>query len=58
MLKSAFRLFTVEVDVTESGIIAYQEVIAIVFEYFRKLRDEWLSDGNTLDLFDEYKTVS
>ena len=58
MLKSAFRLFTVEVDVTESGILAYQEVIAIVFEYFRKLRDEWLSNGSSLDFFDEYKVIS
>ena len=58
IFKSVFRLFTVEIDVTESGMLAYQEVIALVFEYFRKLKDEWLDNGNTLDLFDEYKTVS
>ena len=58
VLKSAFRFFTIEIDVTESGILAFKEVIAIVFEYFRKLRDEWLNNGNTLYLFDEHKTVS
>ena len=45
ILKTAFKLFTVEIELTESGLVAYQEVIAIIFEYLRKVKDEWLVDG-------------
>ena len=58
IMKTAFKLFTVEIELTESGLLAYQEVIAIIFEYLRKVKDEWLVDGQTLDLLEEYKTMS
>ena len=58
ILKSCFRLFTVEIELTETGILAWKEVIAFVFEYFRKARDEWLVNDEPLTLFEEYRTMS
>ena len=39
-------------------MIAYREVLALIFEYFRKVKDEWLDNNQTLDLFEEYRTIS
>ena len=58
ILKTCFRLFTVEFEMTENGVIAFREVIALVFEYFRKVRDEWLVNDEPLTLFEEYRTMS
>ena len=51
-------MFTFEIDLTETGAQNYREVIALVFEYLRKVKEEWLADGQTLDLFDEVKILS
>ena len=39
VLKSAFRVLTLEFELTDSGLLAYREVIALVFEYFRIVSD-------------------
>ena len=44
-MKTAFRLFMVDIELTETGLLCYREVIALVFEYFRKVKEEWLADG-------------
>ena len=58
VLKSAFRILTLEFELTETGVLAYREVIALVFEYLRIVRDEWLANDETLSLFEEYRTIS
>ena len=45
LLKTAFRMFTFEIDLTETGLLNYKEVIALVFEYLRKVKLEWLDNG-------------
>ena len=56
-ISQAFRFLNLEVDLTEQGLINYEKVIAITFEWIRIAKDEWLSRGN-LDFFHEMKTVS
>ena len=58
ILKSAFKMFTVEFELTETGMLAYRELIALMFEYFRKIKDEWLEGDKSLDLFEEHKIIS
>ena len=58
LLKSCFRLFTIEIELTETGLLAWKDVIAFVFEYFRKVRDDWLVNNEPLTLFEEYRTMS
>ena len=58
ILKSAFKMFTVEFELTETGMLAYRELIALMFEYFRKVKDEWLEGDKPLDLFEEHKIIS
>ena len=57
-IKTAFKLLTLELTLTDTGMKAFREILAIVFEYLRKVTEEWLADGQTLDLFDEYRTLS
>ena len=45
MTKTAFRLLTLELTLTETGKLAFREIIAIIFEYLNKAKDEWLADG-------------
>ena len=56
--KTAFRLFTFEINLTDSGIKNYKKVLAIAFEYLRVVKDEWLTDGKGVDLFNECKLIS
>ena len=43
--KTAFRLFSMEIELSESGLLNFREVIALVFEYLRKIKEEWLANG-------------
>ena len=36
----------------------YQKVAALYFEYLRQVKEEWLADGQTLELFNEMKLIS
>ena len=56
--RTAFRLFTFELDLTDSGMKNYKMVLAIVFEYLRVVKDEWLTDGKGVNLFNECKLIS
>ena len=58
MIQSPFRLCTLEIDLTFEGLKNYKKVIAIVFEYFRIVREEWLADGKQLLFFKEMQTIS
>ena len=42
---TAMRFVTFELVLTETGLENYQKVLAIAFEYFRVVKDEWLADG-------------
>ena len=57
-MKTAFKLLSLELTLTDTGMKAFREILAIVFEYLRRVTEEWLADGQTLDLFDEYRTLS
>ena len=47
-IQSPFRLLTLEIELTFEGLKNYKKVIAIVFEYFRIVREDWLADGKQL----------
>ena len=53
----AFRFITLSTDLTEQGLINYQKVIAIVFEWIRTVKDEWLA-GDIIDAFLEKKIMA
>ena len=57
-IKTAFKCINIEITLTEDGIQNYLKVLAIFFEYKRKLLEEWLADGKGLDVWQEEKTVS
>ena len=47
---------SIEISLTEFGLQNYSKVLAIVFEYFKIVQEEWLSD-NMLNFFEETKTM-
>ena len=53
-----FRLISFQLLLTEEGIQNIEKVLAVFFEYKRKLEEEWLADGKVLDYWQEEKTVS
>ena len=56
LLQTSFRFISFELELTEFGLKNYKQVLALVFEYIRKIKDEWIPNG--IDLFEEMKTVS
>ena len=52
--RTAFRMFMLEIDLTESGMKNYKKVLALTFEYFKIVKDKWLIKKN-IDLFNECK---
>ena len=57
-IKTAFRIISIEIDLTEKGITNYKKVIALVIEFFKVASEEWLADGQSIDLFNECKTIA
>ena len=56
-ISSAFKIINVEMTLTETGLQSYRKVIALLFEYKKKL-EGWLLEGKALDVWLEEKTVS
>ena len=56
-IQVAFRFISLELKLTEHGLKEYEKVLAIVFEYFKVVKDDWLKEG-TLDFFKESKLIS
>ena len=50
-IKTAFKFYTFELSLTEKGLKNYKIVLALVFEYIRKVRDEWLYEEDSICLF-------
>ena len=44
-IKTAFKLLSFELTLTDTGMKAFREILAIVFEYLRRVTEEWLADG-------------
>ena len=44
-MKTAFKLLSLELTLTDTGMKAFREILAIVFEYLRRVTEEWLADG-------------
>ena len=42
-IKTAFRMYSIEIDLTQTGVNNYRKVLAIVLEYLRLLREEWIT---------------
>ena len=42
---TAFRFITIQLGLTEHGIVNYKKVLALALEFFRIVREEWLKDG-------------
>ncbi len=56
-IKLSFRYLTLEIQLTDHGLIEYERVLAIIFEYIKIVKDEWLAK-DTLDFFREIQTIS
>ena len=41
-LQSVFRMVTIDIRLSEKGLKNYQRVLALVFEYMKITRDNWL----------------
>ena len=52
-VQTAFRLVTFELELSESGLANYKKVLAFVFEYLKKVKEEWLKDGKVLNCWTE-----
>lgn len=57
-LKTAFNMLSIEFELTEAGLLNYKKVLALIFAYIDRVRDEWLAAGEALPLFEEMKTIS
>ena len=57
-IQTPMRFITVELTLTDTGLENYQKVLALVFEYLRKVREEWLADGQEILFFKEMQTIS
>ena len=59
---TAMRFITMEIDLTQNGMKNYKKILAIVFEYFRTVHDDWLDpekDRNeVVPLFKECQTIA
>ena len=53
-----FRLINFTIMLTEDGLQNVKKVITLFFEYIRKLEEEWLANGEILEVWQEEKTVS
>ena len=56
-LRTAMRFMTVELVLTQTGLQNYEKVLAITFEYLRKVREEWLPEGEEILFFKEQQKV-
>ena len=45
------RFITCQFNLTDKGLDCYDKVLAIIFEYFRLVRDDWLADGKEIEFF-------
>ena len=47
-----------EFDLTKAGMENYRSVLALIFEYMRVVKEQWLAAGEPLEFFTETKTIS
>ena len=52
-IATPFKMWTLEFALTEVGIENYQKILALVFEYIRMVKDEWLAKNKILDVWKE-----
>ena len=57
-ISTAFKCVDLGLTLTEEGLKNYGKVLALVFEFIRKLKEEWLQEGEVLDVWQEEQTVS
>ena len=57
-LKTAFNMLSIEFELTETGLLNYKKILALIFAYIDKVRDEWLASGEALPVLEEMKTIS
>ena len=57
-IATAFKCISLEIYLTDTGLINYKKVLALVFEFKKKIEQEWLADGKPLDVWQEEMTVS
>ena len=36
------RFITMEINLTEFGMMNYKKILAIIFHYFKTVRDDWM----------------
>lgn len=51
LIRTPMRFITCSVNLTDKGLVCYDKVLAIIFEYFRLVREEWLADGKEIKFF-------
>ena len=57
-LKTAFNFINFNLVLTENGIKNYKKVLALTFEYFRIVKDEWIGKRQRIHLFEECKLIA
>ena len=57
-ITTAFRFISIQVHLTRNGIRHYKQVLALILKFFRIVRNDWLADGKTLNLFNECQTIA
>ena len=48
-----FKFITVQAKLSENGVTNYKKVIALILEFFKTVKERWLADGKTIDIFNE-----
>ena len=56
-MRTAMRFLTMEFVLTHTGIESYEKVLAIIFEYLRKVREEWMPNGEEIQFFKELQNI-
>ena len=57
-IRTAMCFLTMEFVLTHTGLENYQKVLAIIFEYLRKIKEEWMPNGEEIQFFKELQTIN
>ena len=50
-ISTAFKCINLQITLTEEGLQNYKKVLALLFEFRRKIEEEWLAEGKVLDVW-------
>ena len=50
-ISTVFKCVNLQITLTEEGLQNYKKVLALLFEFRRKIEEEWLAEGKVLDVW-------